>query len=323
MRWIWLVVLLCGCGPDLRRRDGTRATLAEDAAEASHAFVGVIEAQEFLRWTRPFGGEHWRYLWRRVRVEAALKGDVRDGVVDVWEVFWAGGASGDWNGTEVGGRYLFPVVVEKGRYRMVRDYWRSIWPVASGPHSRAPLDERAPLFERLALLNYWMDGVRGQTVPWMWRADPERRLGWWREAKLARGLLRHPNLGVRVAGCRVLLGMGGWGQDECWEQLSETERAHLRDGGATCCFPEDIAVARRRQEGRDVATQWANHLDRDERRLLTTVSNRRQRAAFCELYLKTYPGDTDHGCPAERTPPATMVTEAGDIPLAGAWPGKD
>ena len=84
MRWIWLVVLLCGCGPDLRRRDGTRATLAEDAAEASHAFVGVIEAQEFLRWTRPFGGEHWRYLWRRVRVEAALKGDVRDGVVSVW-----------------------------------------------------------------------------------------------------------------------------------------------------------------------------------------------------------------------------------------------
>jgi hypothetical protein len=239
---------------------------------------------------------------------------------------WGGGCVGGvlgWRGEwrlefdAGGGGYLFPVVVEKGRYRLVRDYWRSIWPVVSGRHSRAPLDERAPLFERLAL----MDGVRGQTVPNMGRADPERWLGWWREAKLARGLLRHPSTGVRVAGCRVLLELGGWGQDECWEQLSEMERAHLRDGGATCCFPEDIAVARRRREGREVGTEWANHPERGARRLLTTVSNRRQRAAFCGLYLKTYPGDTDHGCPAERTPPATMVTEAGDVPLAGAWPG--
>ena len=82
-------------------------------------------------------------------------------------------------------------------------------------------------------------------------------------------------------------------------------------------------MARRRWEGRDVATEWANHPERDERRLLTTVSNRRQRVAYCDLYGKTYPGDTEHGCPAERTPPATMVTEAGEVPLAGAWPGKD
>ena len=33
-----------------------------------------------------------------------------------------------------------------------------------------------------------------------------------------------------------------------------------------------------------------------------------------------YPADRDNGCPADQPPPATIVTEKGDVPLAGSWP---
>jgi hypothetical protein len=44
------------------------------------------------------------------------------------------------------------------------------------------------------------------------------------------------------------------------------------------------------------------------------------RAEFCKLYAREYPGDADNGCPADQPPPATIVTERGDVPLLGPWP---
>src|SRR5262249_95993 len=58
----------------------------------------------------------------------------------------------------------------------------------------------------------------------------------------------------------------------------------------------------------------------DALRLYTTISNPALRREFCAKFLKLYPGDVDNGCPADRRPPATIVTQDGDVPLAGEWP---
>jgi hypothetical protein len=50
------------------------------------------------------------------------------------------------------------------------------------------------------------------------------------------------------------------------------------------------------------------------------MSNQRMRADFCKFFLKQFPNDHDNGCPADRPPPATIVTENGDVPLTGPWP---
>jgi hypothetical protein len=76
--------------------------------------------------------------------------------IDVYEVFWTGGASGDWNSTEDGERAVFPLRVEQGCYRVVGDWWRSIFTVTSGPHARLPLNDSRPFWERVALMNWWV-----------------------------------------------------------------------------------------------------------------------------------------------------------------------
>jgi hypothetical protein len=50
------------------------------------------------------------------------------------------------------------------------------------------------------------------------------------------------------------------------------------------------------------------------------MNNRKMRHEFCRLYALEYPGDNDTGCPADLPPPATIVTEKGDVPLSGSWP---
>ncbi len=65
---------------------------------------------------------------------------------------------------------------------------------------------------------------------------------------------------------------------------------------------------------------WEKYWDLDSRRLLTAVSDKKAHAEFCRLYEREYPGDHDDGCPADQPPPATIVTENGDVPLTGAWP---
>jgi hypothetical protein len=60
--------------------------------------------------------------------------------------------------------------------------------------------------------------------------------------------------------------------------------------------------------------------DMDGARLFTAVSNRSLRTRFCREFQRRFPDDRDNGCPADRPPPATIVTKDGDVPLNGSWP---
>jgi hypothetical protein len=102
--------------------------------------------------------------------------------------------------------------------------------------------------------------------------------------------------------------------------LSDQERTHLKDGGYFCCSATQIAQSRVKDQERGAAYWWQNYTDREERRLMTTMNNRKMRVEFCRLYNLEYPGDKDTGCPADLPLPATVVTEHGDVPLNGAWP---
>lgn len=62
--------------------------------------------------------------------------------------------------------------------------------------------------------------------------------------------------------------------------------------------------------------------DLDMLRILTTINDRELRSRFCRDFQRRFPNDSDHGCPPDRPPPATIVTELGDIPLSGAWPAR-
>jgi len=137
---------------------------------------------------------------------------------------------------------------------------------------------------------------------------------------LERGLVKHPSPGVRVPACRELLQLSGWGQDECWETLSPDDRTHLHYSGYVCCLEDDIKAERTRNHERDATWWWERFVDRESRRMLTAMNNRTLRTEFCRLYTLEYPGDLDTGCPADLPPPATLVTEAGDVPLKGGWP---
>lgn len=149
---------LVSCGPGLTLN---KSELSQQGIldRASHIFIGVIEKHEHQFWLNlPVPRDEknlWTILRRQVRVENVIRGSEPRQVIQVYEFFWTGGASGDWNFTQDGGRYLFPVRLENGRYHVTRDWWRSIWPIRSGRHARLPLDASAPLLERLALLNFW------------------------------------------------------------------------------------------------------------------------------------------------------------------------
>jgi hypothetical protein len=322
-----LLLLLGGCGPGLVFNSSTKMSREEMLARASHVFVGVIQKHEFEWWPLfrlsipgddRATAKYWKILRREVRVEMVLRGVESRKVVDVYEIFWTGGAWGDWNFTQDHERALFLVRVENGRYHVVRDRWRSIFPVTSGAHFRLPLDDSHPLWERIALMNWWIE--RGDSTvrighPYFFRADPGLALGLWRTVKLERGLVRHPSAGVRVPACRELLQLGGWGQDECWDLLTTSDRAQLHSSSS-----DEIAAARHQWQKKSASFWWALADDRDHQRLLTTVNNRKLRAEICRIYAREYPGDKDNGCPAEQPPPATIVTEQGDVPLTGAWP---
>jgi hypothetical protein len=257
-----------------------------------------------------------------VRVENVLRGVESRKAVDVYEIYWMGGTSGDWNATEAGERDLFMVRTEGGYYHVVRDWWRSILPITSGPHVHLPLDDSHPFWERLALMNFWVersDDKARISYPYFNYADPAYALSRWRMVKLERGLVRHPSAGVRVPACRELI-LSRLGQDECWEMLSESDKVHLADSGYCCMSAREIAAARLKFRDHDPSSWWATYTERDSRRMLTAVSDREARLEFCRLYAREYPGDPDTGCPADQSPPATIVTERGDVPLAGSWP---
>ena len=304
----------------------------EMLARASHVFVGVIQKQQIESWPcflldipkdNPAPAKYWRLLRREVRIEMVLRGVESRKVADIYEIAWTGGLSGDGNNTRDGERDLFLVRMENGRYHVVRDELRSIFPVTSGFHTRLPLNDSHSLWERIALMNWWIersDNTARISHRYFFDSDPGRALTLWRMVKLARGLIRHPSADVRVPACRELLQLGGWGQDECWEAVSDSDKAHLHDSGYVCCSSGDIAATRRDAQEHSASWWWSRSEDRDHQRLLTAVNNRKLRTEICRLYAHEYPGDKDTGCPADQPPPATIVTERGDAPLTGAWP---
>lgn len=199
--------------------------------------------------------------------------------------------------------------MENGRYHLVRDFWRSIFPIYSGKHDRPPLDDSHPLWERIGLLTWW-PGTDHNFSSMIARVDPGRALAAWRTAKLARGFLHNRERETRVFGCKTLVLINLW-QDECVEQLFPEHRWP----------PYQPPVTEP-----DAMNEWGNAVfanDLDKMRLLTTVNHPALRREFCRLFTQRFPNDHDNGCPADQPPPATIVTEDGDIPLVGAWPSKD
>ena len=148
--------------------------------------------------------------------------------------------------------------MENGRYHVVRDWVRSIFPVTSEPHSRLPLDESRPLWERIALMNYWIGGSYPKSI----YADPARTLSLWRIIKLKRGFARHPSSSIRLEACRALIDFG-YGQDECWDTLTVGEKVQLKAKGHSCCTEEQVEANRRKLQQREAAWWWRHSSDRE------------------------------------------------------------
>jgi hypothetical protein len=330
MRWLLVTaLLLTGCGPGLKF-DKSQMAADQMLDRASLVFVGVIERHIVLSW--PFlsipgeDSKYWRVVDMRVRIEAIARGEERRKVVDVYEFVWVGGTSGDWNLTQDNHRYLFLVRLENGRYHVVRDWWRSIFPIGSGGHDRFPLDSSRPLWERATLLQLWVaPGWNPGMIVGGAHLDPGQALGPWRLIKLLRGFLRYPDGRLRVAACESLL-IWGRSQDECYDQLdsgSIIQRGTYWNGVS----PAEEWSGNRRWEKEFAEQDWerlrASKNDRvtlDEMKLFTTVSNPEVRRKFCRLFGAEFPDDHDNGCPADQPLPATIVTADGDVPLRGDWP---
>src|SRR5262249_26776900 len=159
-------------------------------------FIGVIEKHHFDFWPffritspgeNPADAKYWKILRREVRVENVIRGAESRKRIDVYEIFWTGATTGDWNATRDGERDLFLVRVENGRYHVVRDWSRSIFPVTTGPHRHLPLDDSHPFWERIALMNWWIlqnDDTARISGPYFIYSDPACSLSPWRIVKL-------------------------------------------------------------------------------------------------------------------------------------------
>lgn len=292
-------------------------------ARADHVFIGVIVDQQFQSW--PFfrvPGQKpgdWAVLRRRVRLENVLRGVEPRREIDVYEIFGLGPKSGDWNSTEVGERDIFLLRMENDRYHVVRDHWLSIFKIRSGTHARLPLSDSHPFWERVGLLMWW---VQSDWTPGVARAqhrnDPGHVLGRWRSEKLLRGLLRHPNHDLRFAACAALLAGEPW-SDECWNQLTSDDQKKLANiEDAQRRHKEEFADRHNASEMFEVYSAAPQNMD--QVRLLTTENNAPFRREVCQLFEKRFPNDHDNGCFTDQPLPATIVTEAGDVPLIGPWP---
>lgn len=324
-----MALLLTGCGPGLKFDKSPTMTADQMLGRATLVFVGTIEKHIFANW--PFlsipgeNSTYWRVLDRRVRIEAIARGEESRRVIDVYEIFWVGGTTGDWNSTQDNRRYLFLVRSENGRYHVVRDWWRSIFPIGSGKHDRFPLDALRPVWERVALLQFWASPGWNPGFFSQPHLDPGGALSRWRRVKLLRGLVRYPDSGIRVGACAQLMQSreDQNAQDECFEQLDA-------DGQRTLGrYHQGQWPLNRRWEKESSHSEWEyfrSHKNdpamRDRMRLFTTVNNRPLREQFCRLFQQEFPNDHDNGCPANQPPPATIVTENGDVPLLGEWPSN-
>jgi hypothetical protein len=328
------VLILTGCGPGLDFNNAPDMTPKEMLERSSHVFVGVIERQQYDNWPliRVPGDEdgYWKVLRRRIRVEGVFRGVEPQKRIDIVEISWTGGATGDCNLTDSNRRYLFLVRVENGRYHVVRDWWRSIFEVRSGHHDSLPLTNADPFWERVALMMWWVKSDHSPAFGDLRHTDPGQALTTWRTIKILRGLVRHPAREVRLSACETLLHWGA-AQDECWDQVDRKDRKYL-NRFHNVIAPGDAWSQNRRFE-QNAKKYWLQGLDRlrrshdefaatekDQLRLMTTIRDEVLRRQFCTLYQQTFPTDTDHGCPAGHPRPATIVTENGDIPLVGDWP---
>jgi hypothetical protein len=84
-------------------------------ARASHVFIGVIQKHQLESWpffrlkipgANPADAKYWKILRREVRIEMVLRGTESRKVVDVYEIFWTDGTSGDWNSTQDRQRFI-------------------------------------------------------------------------------------------------------------------------------------------------------------------------------------------------------------------------
>jgi hypothetical protein len=229
------VLLLTGCSHGFHAR--VEKTPDEQLpARAELILIGVIQGQHldsFLYFRPdkiPDGDppESWRPLRRRIRVDAVLKGSYTKSQIDVYEISWLGGGSLSWsafNLTRDGERCVFLLRQEGGRWRVVQDFYRSIFPVSSESPTRLPMDASRSFWERFALMNFWIDRSTTEV-----RQGPGKffdftgALGPWRTKKLLRGLLRHPAPKVRVAACEELARYS----DECWQMLADPAASDAR-----------------------------------------------------------------------------------------------
>lgn len=322
-----MVFVLVSCNH--LERNTSDMTADQLLQRSTHVFIGVIEKHEyqnriFFRVTGKNAGR-WRVVSMRVRIENVLRGEESRPVVEVYEAFPMVALSGDWNATQDGRRYLFPVRLEHGHYHVSRDFLRSIYPVYSGRHNGLPLDDSGPFWERFSLLQWWVQPDRSPAFGETMYTDPGSTLGRWRLAKILRGLFRHPDRGVRLAACESLLHLSA-AQDECWNELAVDDRQRLnRFWNAV---PVEFAWNQNRNFERRARERWQSIIKRgmlsdremDELRLFTAIHNPELRREFCRQFKRHFPGDTENGCPADRVPPATIVTQNGDVPLLGVWP---
>jgi hypothetical protein len=218
---IFAIFLLTGCAPGLVFNI-SEMTPDQMLQRADHVFIGVIVDQQLQAW--PFfrvPGQKpgdWAVLRRRVRLENVLRGSESRKEIDIYEIFWTDGTTGDWNHTDDGERDLFLVRTENGKYHVVRDWWRSIFPIRSGAHAQLPLDESHPFWERVGLLMAWVQPDWSPALGYWHRNDPGNVLGRWRTTKILRGLLRHPNVDLRLMACENLIEnliREGFVQDHC------------------------------------------------------------------------------------------------------------
>ncbi len=316
------LAVLSSCAPSLKFTPQPGNQLY---TRSSHLFVGfaVGSVYPFFPFFSVPGEKpnEWRIVRHQLSIETVLIGAEKRPLVYVYEIVPAGGRSGDWNYIVKGQRYLFPVRVEDGVYHLSGDHWRSVSAIHSGRHDRLPLDGSQPIHERLSLLCFWIAPDHSSSFP---RAFSHlNSFSLWRTFKILRGFLRHPEERVRLRACMELVTVG-LAQDECQPML---QPGAFKDESLT---PENEILQNNRDFERRAQNEWRQRKrralsdpdSRDDLRIHTTIRDPALRTHFCGEFVRLFPADTDHGCPADRPPPATIVTEAGDIPLTGPWPTR-
>jgi hypothetical protein len=110
------LLVLSGCSLGLAFNASQQMTPKDQLSRASLVFIGVIQKHQFDSWPffhpnipgdDPSYAKYWKVLRREVRFETVLRGVEPRKVIDVYEIFWTGGTTGDWNSTHDGDRDCF------------------------------------------------------------------------------------------------------------------------------------------------------------------------------------------------------------------------